>query len=86
MRKQAEWKSYMADPHAFVRANAMKRCFANGQTCLIWAVMFDHKNVMKSLTEQPLPRYFVNARDSHGYTALMYAAGLGNERMLRQSP
>ncbi len=83
MRKQAEWKSYMADPHAFVLANAMKRSFANGQTCLIWAVMFNHKNVMKHLIERRLPHYFVNARDSHGNTALMYAAGLGNERMLR---
>lgn len=83
MRKQAEWKSYSADPDAFIRSNEIQKRFANRQTYLIWAVMFDHRNVMTYLIAQRMPRYYINARDGYGYTALMYAAGLGNDRMIR---
>ncbi len=48
------------------------------QTVLMWACMFGHEHVVDALLACDLPEFFVQAKDTFGYTALLYAVMYGH--------
>ncbi len=74
---QEEFCSYVKDPLSFISGDAILRRTRTGQTCLMWAVLLNHRDIVQRLLGAKLPAYFINAADHRGFTALDYAAGLG---------
>ncbi len=56
------------------------KCTRNGllQTPLIWACMFGHAHIVQQFIESEMPRWFINAQDVYGRTALHYAILYGH--------
>lgn len=53
----------------------------NGYTALMYAVFYNHENIVKLLLQ--VPNININARNNNGWTALMFASKMGNQNIVK---
>lgn len=60
-------------------ADVNARIKENGQTVLLLSIIRGHTNTVKELLDKGAD---INARDKDGYTALMWATGIGHDQIV----
>ncbi len=68
---------YCRDSHAFIQGGNLLKRDEDGRSCLMWAVLFNDRDVFDRFMKIPLPTYFINALDNNCKTAADYAACFG---------